>query len=112
MPGLTHDIKQAGTDIAAWAKNRQPRSSPGLRDRRPRRAASPLSGTLSKAPGNGVVAWLVNTFNKINWADVGHKAAAVMCAGMKALFNLQVSLGQAILGQFGAIDGASSAKIS
>ena len=47
---------------------------------------------------------MVNTFNAINWGDVGNKAAAVMWAGMKALFNSQVSLGQSILDQFDAID--------
>ena len=90
MPGFLPALEQAGTGIAACAKRRRPRSPPVSRPAASA-AASRQSGHFQKhRHGRRHRVGGQHVQRKINWGDVGNKAAAVMWAGIKALFNSQV----------------------
>jgi hypothetical protein len=102
LPGFLPALEETGAGILSWAKKASADLTAGFQ-------TGGISGGLNaiwttfKNLAEDTFAWVVNTFNAINWGDVGNKAASLLWAGMKALFNAEVSLGQIILDKLNAI---------
>ena len=111
LPGFLPALEEAGTGIASWAKQASADLTAGFQ-------TGGIAGGLNaiwttfKTLAEDTFAWVVNTFNAINWGDVGTKAANLMWAGMKALFSSHVSLGHPSSTSSTRSTGTSSAKIS